>query len=153
MWRDLQAIATGRRLGAVMSAFDVRPAVKEQVQSLGATFIEDEELQRAQAETAGGYAREQTAEERDRSQALVRRHVGASDFVITTALVPGRPCAAPHHAGDGRGHAAGLGHHRSRGGDGRQLRTHIARVRSSFTRASSSTGLSTCHRWFPSTQA
>ena len=87
----LQAIATGRRLGAVMSAFDVRPAVKEQVQSLGATFIEDEELQRAQAETAGGYAREQTAEERDRSQALVRRHVGASDFVITTALVPGRP--------------------------------------------------------------
>ncbi len=87
----LQAIATGRRLGAVMSAFDVRPAVKEQVQSLGATFIEDEELQRAQAETAGGYAQEQTSEERDRSQALVRRHVGASDFVITTALVPGRP--------------------------------------------------------------
>ena len=87
----LQAIATGRRLGAVMSAFDVRPAVKEQVQSLGATFIEDEELQRAQAETAGGYAREQTADERERSQALVRRHVGASDFVITTALVPGRP--------------------------------------------------------------
>ena len=87
----LQAIATGRRLGAIMSAFDVRPAVKEQVESLGATFIEDEELQRAQAETAGGYAREQTQEERDRSQALVRRHVGASDFVITTALVPGRP--------------------------------------------------------------
>ena len=87
----LQAIATGRRLGAVMSAFDVRPAVKEQVQSLGATFIEDEELQGAQAETAGGYAREQTADERERSQALVRRHVGASDFVITTALVPGRP--------------------------------------------------------------
>ena len=87
----LQAIATGRRLGAVMSAFDVRPAVKEQVQSLGATFIEDDELQGAQAETAGGYAREQTADERDRSQALVRRHVGASDFVITTALVPGRP--------------------------------------------------------------
>ncbi len=87
----LQAIATGRRLGAVMSAFDVRPAVKEQVQSLGATFIEDDELQRAQAETAGGYAREQSADERERSQALVRRHVGASDFVITTALVPGRP--------------------------------------------------------------
>ena len=87
----LQAIATGRRLGAVMSAFDVRPAVKEQVQSLGATFIEDDELQGAQAETAGGYAREQTSDERERSQALVRRHVGASDFVITTALVPGRP--------------------------------------------------------------
>ena len=87
----LQAIATGRRLGAVMSAFDVRPAVKEQVQSLGATFIEDEELQRAQTETAGGYAREQTADERARAQELVHRHVGASDFVITTALVPGRP--------------------------------------------------------------
>ena len=87
----LQAIATGRRLGAVMSAFDVRPAVKEQVQSLGATFIEDKELLRAGAETSGGYAREQTEEERQRAQDLVHRHIAASDFVITTALVPGRP--------------------------------------------------------------
>ena len=110
----LQAIATGRRLGAVMSAFDVRPAVKEQVQSLGATFIEDEELQRAQAETAGGYAREQTAEERDRSQALVtaaRRRVRFRDHDGARSW-PTR--AAAHHAGDGGGHAAGLGHHRSR---------------------------------------
>lgn len=87
----LQAIATGRRLGAVMSAFDVRPAVKEQVESLGATFVEDEEIVSESAETAGGYAREQSQDEQARTQALVHRNVRDSDFVITTALIPGRP--------------------------------------------------------------
>ncbi len=86
----LQAIATARRLGAVVSAFDTRPVVKEQVQSLGATFLE---LELAGEETAGGYAVELTEEQHRREQELVARHLGESDVVITTALVPGR--AAP----------------------------------------------------------
>ena len=86
----LQALATGRRLGAVMFAFDVRPAVKEQVESLGATFIEDQAVSE-EAETAGGYAREQSQDEQQRTQALIHRYVRDSDFVITTALIPGRP--------------------------------------------------------------
>ena len=85
----LQAIATGRRLGAVVSATDVRAAVKEQVESLGADFvmIESDEA----AETAGGYAREMSEEYRRRQSTLVERHVVRQDIVITTALVPGRP--------------------------------------------------------------
>ena len=85
----LQAIATGRRLGAVASATDVRPAVKEQVESLGADFVmvESDEA----AETEGGYAREMSEEHRRRQSELVARHVTKQDVVITTALVPGRP--------------------------------------------------------------
>jgi len=86
----LQAIATARRLGAVVSAFDTRPVVKEQVQSLGATFVELE-LEVAEGEDARGYARELTAEQLAQQQALVERTVGESDVVITTALIPGRP--------------------------------------------------------------
>ncbi|MBB6249971.1 Re/Si-specific NAD(P)(+) transhydrogenase subunit alpha [Nitrospirillum iridis] len=86
----LQAIATARRLGAIVSATDVRPATKEQVQSLGATFVavEDEEFQ--QAQTAGGYAKEMSAEYRAKQAALVAETIKKQDIVITTALIPGR---------------------------------------------------------------
>jgi NAD(P) transhydrogenase subunit alpha len=84
----LQAIATARRLGAVVSAFDVRPAVKEQVESLGATFLE---LGVRAEETAGGYASELTPEQQAQQQAELEQHIAAMDIVITTALVPGRP--------------------------------------------------------------
>jgi NAD(P) transhydrogenase subunit alpha len=86
----LQAIATARRLGAVVSAFDVRPAVKEQVQSLGATFVAAEAIA-ADAEDKGGYAREQTEEQQRRTAALLHDHLKQMDLVITTAQIPGRP--------------------------------------------------------------
>jgi NAD(P) transhydrogenase subunit alpha len=84
----LQAIATARRLGAVVSAFDVRPVVKEQVESLGATFLE---LDVEGAEGVGGYAVALAEDQHAREQELISRHVAESDAVITTALVPGRP--------------------------------------------------------------
>ena len=83
----LQAIATARRLGAVVSAYDVRPAVKEEVSSLGATFIELE-LESQQGE--GGYAREQSEEFLRKQRELIGEHVAKSDVVITTAAIPGR---------------------------------------------------------------
>ena len=85
----LQAIATSRRLGAVVTAFDVRAAVKEQVQSLGAKFLEVEGS--ADAEAAGGYARELTDEEQEAQRQALADQIARSDAVITTALVPGRP--------------------------------------------------------------
>jgi NAD(P) transhydrogenase subunit alpha len=87
----LQAIATARRLGAVVTATDVRPATKEQVESLGAKFlaVEDEEFK--QAQTAGGYAKEMSAEYRAKQAALMASHIAKQDIVITTALIPGRP--------------------------------------------------------------
>ncbi|MCA9737307.1 MAG: Re/Si-specific NAD(P)(+) transhydrogenase subunit alpha [Gemmatimonadota bacterium] len=85
----LQAIATARRLGAVVSAFDVRPAVKEQVQSLGATFLEAE-LDHS-AETAGGYARALSDEEHQRELELIGGALPDMDVVITTAQIPGKP--------------------------------------------------------------
>ncbi|HEY4029742.1 MAG TPA: Re/Si-specific NAD(P)(+) transhydrogenase subunit alpha [Caulobacteraceae bacterium] len=87
----LQAIATARRLGAVVTATDVRPATKEQVESLGAKFlaVEDEEFKNAQ--TAGGYAKEMSAEYKAKQAALVAEHIKKQDIVITTALIPGRP--------------------------------------------------------------
>jgi NAD(P) transhydrogenase subunit alpha len=85
----LQAIATARRLGAVVTAFDVRAAVKEQVQSLGAKFLEVEGA--ADAEGTGGYARELTPEEQQAQRDALAAQVARSDAVITTALVPGRP--------------------------------------------------------------
>jgi NAD(P) transhydrogenase subunit alpha len=84
----LQAIATARRLGAVVSAFDVRPVVKEQVESLGATFLE---LDVEGAEGMGGYAVALAEDQHEREQELIARHAGESDAVITTALIPGRP--------------------------------------------------------------
>ena len=86
----LQAIATSRRLGAVVYAYDVRPVVKEQVQSLGATFVELEGTA-VGAEDASGYAREQSEEDQRVSRDLIHRHVQDMDFVISTAAVPGRP--------------------------------------------------------------
>ena len=87
----LQAIATARRLGAVVTATDVRPATKEQVESLGAKFVavEDEEFQNAQ--TAGGYAKEMSDEYKAKQAALTATHITKQDIVITTALIPGRP--------------------------------------------------------------
>jgi H+-translocating NAD(P) transhydrogenase subunit alpha len=84
----LQAIATARRLGAVVSSFDVRPAVKEQVESLGASFLE---LGVRTEETEGGYARELTPEEQAQQQAALEERIPDFDVVITTAAVPGRP--------------------------------------------------------------
>jgi NAD(P) transhydrogenase subunit alpha len=87
----LQAIATARRLGAIVTATDVRPAVKEQVQSLGAKFIAVEDDEFKQAETAGGYAKEMSKEYQAKQAALVAEHIKKQDLVITTALIPGRP--------------------------------------------------------------
>ncbi len=84
----LQAIATARRLGAVVSAFDVRPAVREQVQSLGATFVE---VPQVAAEGQGGYAKELAASDQERVLAAIAAHVKDMDLVVTTAQVPGRP--------------------------------------------------------------
>ena len=87
----LQAIATARRLGAVVTATDVRPATKEQVESLGAKFlaVEDEEFKNAQ--TAGGYAKEMSPEYQAKQAQLLTSHIAKQDIVITTALIPGRP--------------------------------------------------------------
>ena len=87
----LQAIATARRLGAIVSATDVRPAVKEQVESLGASFVMVESEEGEAAETAGGYARELSEDYRRRQAGLVAEHLKKQDIVITTALIPGRP--------------------------------------------------------------
>jgi NAD(P) transhydrogenase subunit alpha len=87
----LQAVATARRLGAVVTATDVRPAAKEQVESLGAKFIAVEDEEFKQAETAGGYAKEMSAEYRAKQADLVASHIAKQDIVITTALIPGRP--------------------------------------------------------------
>ncbi len=88
----LQAIATAKRLGAVVEAFDVRPAVKEQVESLGSRFIEVPATEAdTAAETAGGYAREMSDAYRQRQAALIDERARAADIVITTALIPGRP--------------------------------------------------------------
>ncbi len=87
----LQAIATARRLGAIVSATDVRPAVKEQVESLGASFVMVQSEEAQAAETAGGYAREMSEDYRRRQAALVAQHLAKQDIVITTALIPGRP--------------------------------------------------------------
>jgi NAD(P) transhydrogenase subunit alpha len=85
----LQAIATARRLGAVVTAFDIRSAVKEQIQSLGARFFEVEGI--GDAEAAGGYARELTPEEQETQRQALSEQMARSDAIVTTALVPGRP--------------------------------------------------------------
>ena len=87
----LQAIATARRLGAVVTATDVRPAAKEQVASLGAKFVAVENEEFKQAETAGGYAKEMSAEYKALQAELFATHIAKQDIVITTALIPGRP--------------------------------------------------------------
>jgi len=86
----LQAIATARRLGAIVTATDVRPATKEQVQSLGGKFVAVEDEEFKAAETSGGYAKEMSTEYRTKQAALVAEHIKTQDIVITTALIPGR---------------------------------------------------------------
>jgi len=87
----LQAIATARRLGAVVTATDVRPAAREQVESLAAKFVAVEDEEFRQAETAGGYAKEMSKAYQAKQAELVRTHIASQDIVITTALIPGRP--------------------------------------------------------------
>lgn len=87
----LQAIATAKRLGAVVSATDVRPASKEQVQSLGATFVAVEDDEFKQAETTAGYAKPMSDEYKAKQQALIEETIKKQDIIITTALIPGRP--------------------------------------------------------------
>ena len=87
----LQAIATARRLGAIVSATDVRPAAKEQVESLGASFVAVEDEEFKAAETSGGYAKEMSAEYKEKQAALIAETIKKQDIVITTALIPGRP--------------------------------------------------------------
>ncbi|MEP1934094.1 MAG: Re/Si-specific NAD(P)(+) transhydrogenase subunit alpha [Roseibium sp.] len=87
----LQAVATARRLGAVVTATDVRPASKEQVESLGAKFVAVEDEEFKQAETAGGYAKQMSEEYQKKQAELVASHIAKQDIVITTALIPGRP--------------------------------------------------------------
>jgi len=83
----LQAIATARRLGAIVEGYDVRADTKEQVESLGAKFVEIE----IKAEGSGGYARELTADEKQQQQGILARHVAAADLIVSTAAIPGRP--------------------------------------------------------------
>jgi H+-translocating NAD(P) transhydrogenase subunit alpha len=87
----LQAIATTRRLGAIVTATDVRPATKEQVESLGAKFVAVEDEEFKQAETAGGYAKEMSDGYKAKQATLVATHIAKQDIVVTTALIPGRP--------------------------------------------------------------
>jgi NAD(P) transhydrogenase subunit alpha len=87
----LQAIATAKRLGGIVTATDVRPATKEQVQSLGGKFIAVEDEEFKQAQTAAGYAKPMSEEYQKKQAALVAEHIKAQDIVVTTALIPGRP--------------------------------------------------------------
>lgn len=86
----LQAIATAKRLGAVVEAFDIRPAVKEQVESLGAKFVEVPDLDE-DTETKGGYAKELSEDKQERQRQVIHEHAKKSDIIITTALIPGKP--------------------------------------------------------------
>ena len=86
----LQAIATAKRLGAVVEAFDIRPAVRDQVESLGASFVEVD-MGETETETAGGYAQQLSAEHEEAERQAIARHVKDADVVITTALIPNKP--------------------------------------------------------------
>ena len=123
----LQAIATARRLGAVVTAFDIRSAVKEQIQSLGARFFEVEGIGDAEAE--GGYARELTPEEQQIQRDALSVQMGKSDVIVTTALVPGPAGAEADPGVRGGADEARLGDRRPRGRGGRQLRADAVRGR------------------------
>ena len=120
----LQAIATARRLGAVVSAFDVRPVVKEQVESLGASFLE---LDVEGAEGVSGYAVALAEDQHEREQELIARYAAESDAVITTALIPGRPAPELITRDAVAGMRPGRGDRRPRRGGRRQLRRHDPR--------------------------
>src|SRR3954470_6448783 len=119
----LQALATAKRLGAQTTGYDVRPEVAEQVQSLGAKWLD----LGIDAAGEGGYARELTEEERAQQQQALTDAIKGFDVVITTALVPGRPAPAAGDRRGGRGHEARLGDRRPRRRGGRQLRADRAR--------------------------
>ena len=139
----LQAIATAKRLGAVVEAYDVRSATKDQVKSLGAKFVETG----VSAEGAGGYARELTPEEKLKQQEVLDARIAASDAVISTASVPGR--AAPRIISQAAVERmkARFRHRRYRRGTGRQLRTHARRRDGAAWRSEDSrTGQSAGHR-------
>ena len=87
----LQAIATAKRMGAIVTAYDVRAATKEQVESLGGKFLVVDEEAMKEAETSGGYAKEMTEEYKKKEQETIKNHISEQDIVITTALIPGRP--------------------------------------------------------------
>ncbi|MCJ8298955.1 MAG: Re/Si-specific NAD(P)(+) transhydrogenase subunit alpha [Pseudomonadales bacterium] len=87
----LQAIATAKRLGAVVTAYDVRPIVKEQVESLGGKFLEVDSAASQDAETSGGYAKEMNDDYKHKEQAIISEHIARQDIIICTALIPGRP--------------------------------------------------------------
>ena len=87
----LQAIATAKRMGAIVTAYDVRAATKEQVESLGGKFLIVDEEAMKEAETSGGYAKEMTDEYKKKEQEVIKKHISDQDIVITTALIPGRP--------------------------------------------------------------
>ena len=122
----LQAIATARRLGAIVTATDVRPAAKEQVASLGAKFVAVEDEEFKAAETAGGYAKEMSKEYQAKQAALVKEHIAKQDIVITTALIPGRPAPKLVSAEMVASMPDGLGDRRPRGGARRQRRRRRA---------------------------
>ena len=122
----LQAIATARRLGAVVEAYDVRPSSADEVRSMGATFLD---LGLEALEGSGGYAREMAEDRAARQQELLTPYVAASDAVITTAAVPGRAAPLLLTTRDGRDDAAGLGRRRPGRGERRQLRAHGRRRR------------------------
>ena len=116
----LQAIATAKRLGAIVSATDVRPATKEQVESLGGTFVAvmDEEFKNAQ--TAAGYAKQMSPEYQAKQAALIAETIKKQDIVITTALIPGRKAPMLVTRRDDQDHEAGFGDRGPGGGAGRQ---------------------------------
>ena len=117
-----------------VTATDVRPATKEQVESLGAKFVAVEDEEFKQAETAGGYAKEMSAPSiRPSRPTLVADHIAKQDIVITTALIPGRPAPKLVTRGDGRDHEARLGDRRSRGRARRQRRADASPARSCTT--------------------
>ena len=122
----LQAIATSRRLGAVVSAFDVRSAVEEQIQSLGAKFVKLD-IGLEDAEDAGGYARALTDEEQQRQREALADVIAQMDGVISTAAVPGPQGAAADHRGRRQAHEARLGDRGPGGRDRRQLRADQGR--------------------------
>ena len=126
----LQAIATARRLGAIVTATDVRPAAKEQVESLGAKFVAVEDDEFKQAETAGGYAKEMSKEYQAKQAALVAEHIKKQDIVITTALIPGRPAPRLISKEMVASMRPGSVHRRSRGRARRQCRRRRGRRRS-----------------------
>ena len=145
----LQAIATARRLGAIVSATDVRPATKEQVESLGGKFI-------AVRTTSSSRRRRRPATPRRCRRSIRRsrprsspRHIKKQDIVITTALIPGRPAPVLVTRGDGRDHEAGLGDRRSRRRAGRQLPADQARRGGRPSRRDASSGRPICRARSP----